>query len=153
MLTGGDRTLIIGYGNTACGDDALGVLCADRVGELNLEGVDTISRIQLVVEDAMEIGNYRQVVFIDASVNCSEPFELVELREKRDIVFDTHSISPDVILKLARSLFEAESKACLLAIRGYVFDRFTETCSDQALANLQKAVDFLQQSLNSPTSN
>ncbi len=142
------ESLILGYGNPARGDDGLGPALIERLSALDLHGVQTRSDYQLRVEDALDLGAFSRVVFVDAAVSGSAPFDFFELPESAVKRLDTHSVSPGALMFLARELFGANTQAFVLAIRGYAFAPFTEGLSQQALDNLDRALGHLSTLLN-----
>lgn len=59
------------------------------------------------------------------------------------MVLDTHQLSPQALMHLARTLFGVTTAASVLAIRGYQFEPFRESLSEQAEQNLNAALDYL----------
>jgi len=139
------RTLVLGYGNPARGDDGLGPALVERLAALALDDLETRVDYQLCVEDAMDIGGFEQVVFVDASLNAVPPFLHYRIPEVvTPTILDTHSISPEALIHLARTLFGAKSQASVLEIRGYHFEPFTESLSVAAAQNLNAAFLYLK---------
>jgi hydrogenase maturation protease len=135
--------LVIGYGNPGRLDDGLGPAFAERFQALELPGVTVESNYQLNIEDADLIARFDIVVFADASVDTAGPFEFQPLEKKDPMVgFSSHSITAGSLLGLAKELFGATPLAYTLAIRGYDFNEFGEVLSAQAQANLDAAVGF-----------
>jgi len=54
----------------------------------------------------------------------------------------SHSLSPESLMELSRTLFNAQAEAWVLAIQGYEFDQFEEKLSPGAEANLQRALQY-----------
>lgn len=140
----GRKILLLGYGNPARGDDGLGPALIEKIEQANFEQVETRIDYQLCVEDAMDIGGFRRVIFVDASRSARAPFEYYPLEQgKTPAALDTHGVSPGALMYLARTLFGAETPANILAIRGYDFEPFVETLSAAAQANLELARAFI----------
>jgi len=138
----------LGYGNPARGDDGLGPALVERLDLLALEGVETRVDYQLCVEDAMDIGLFERVIFVDASIDAAAPYSHYALPEaEAPTTLDTHSVSPAALIRLARSLFGATTKASILAIRGYAFEPFSESLSAAAVHNLNAAFSYLTERL------
>ena len=92
----------------------------------------------------MDIGGFEQVIFVDASMNVAPPYLHYALPDAvTPTTLDTHSISPEALIHLARTLFGARTKASILAIRGYDFEPFSESLSAQAVLNLNAAFLYL----------
>ena len=117
--------------------------CNDFKG---LEKLTIETNYQLNVEDAAQIAEVDVVVFADASTDAEPPFTFSPVvAEEGGLSFSSHSVSAPQLMGMVRDLFHAEPKAYMLAIRGYDFNEFGETLSEQAKANLDQAVDFLEQ--------
>jgi hydrogenase maturation protease len=138
-----DPILVIGFGNPGRGDDGLGPAFAARVEELAIEGVHVEASYQLSVEDAAILAEHEMVLFADATRVGPEPFHLEPLRPLYSTGFTTHHLQPSAVVAIARELFDAELDAYVVAIRGYEFDRFEESLSAAAEANLRAALDFV----------
>jgi hydrogenase maturation protease len=102
---------------------------------------------QLTVEDAAQVAEHDTVVFIDADTGGPEPFSFKRLEAKRQESFSSHSVAPEGVLGLAEELFDARCNAYMLGIRGYSFRMFTETMTEKARENLEKALAFLFEKL------
>ena len=136
----GASVLVIGCGNPARGDDGLAPAFLARLDQLCLPGVETRNQYQLCVEDAMDMSDYGEVVYVDASLDAPHPFEFAPLADDALMHLDTHTVSPGALTYLARTLFGVTASFSVLAIRGYCFEPFTETISGQARENLRQAV-------------
>jgi hydrogenase maturation protease len=148
MDQGGDRILLIGYGNPGRLDDGLGPALAAALDELRLPGVTIDADYQLTVEDAASVAEHDVVVFADADVAGPEPFWLRRIEPDPDpapaVSFSSHSVEPEQILALAHRLFGARTQGYVLAIRGYAFNDFGEGLSEKARANLAAALQFIE---------
>jgi hydrogenase maturation protease len=144
-----EKTLVLGCGNPARGDDGLGPALIERLERARPQQVETRVGYQLCVEDALDIGSFRQVIFVDASCSAKPPFEYYLLQEdKTQAELDTHGVSPEALMLLARTLFGAKTPAHILAIRGYEFEPFVETLSTEAEKNLDVAFRHLLEQLS-----
>ena len=144
-----EKILVLGYGNPARGDDGLGPALIERLERASFEQVETRVGYQLCVEDALDIGGFRQVIFVDASYSADPPFEYHPLQEDATrAVLDTHGVSPEALMLLARTLFGAKTPAQVLAIRGYAFEPFVEVLSSRAEKNLDLALGHLSEQLS-----
>jgi hydrogenase maturation protease len=137
------RVLVIGYGNPGRLDDGLGPALAHELERAGLPGVTVEADYQLAVEDAQAVAEHDVVVFVDASLTGAEPFTFRRIKAKPGGHFSSHIVEPEGVLALAQELFDATTEAYVLGIRGYVFDAFGETISEQARANLAAALVFL----------
>lgn len=140
--------LVFGWGNASRGDDALGPLFIERLGALAEADPEVGGRIeflddyQLQVEHALDLVGRERVLFVDASLTCSAPFEVTTLAPARDVTFTTHAMSPTSVMQVYRDLHQAEPPPCtLLAISGTRFE-LGEPPSPSALDNLAAAVDW-----------
>jgi hydrogenase maturation protease len=141
------KVLLIGYGNPGRLDDGLGPALAEQIDNLALPGVTVDSDYQLTVEHAHDVAEYDVVIFADAHVSCTEPFEVRRIEPTGATVsFSSHSVSPDGVIALAAELFSATPAAYTLGIRGYEFNEFGYGLSDRAEENLRQAVAFVTRS-------
>ncbi len=138
-------TLILGYGNPGRQDDGLGPEFVRRVEDESWPGVTTQMNYQLTVEDAVDIAKVKRVIFVDASMQqrsfsfspvAATPTQL----DPQPIA--SHSLSPESLMTLSRTLFNAQAEAWVLAIQGFEFDRFEEKLSPGAEGNLQQALRY-----------
>ncbi len=140
--------LILTYGNPSRGDDALGTAMFDLLEKHKLENsqldhVDLYTDFQLQIEHAVDLEDRQYVLFIDAGVSCSEPFECDRLQPERDDSFTTHAMSPASVLAVYKQIHGSEPPpAYLLTIRAYKFG-LGKSMSTQAKANLQKAYRYI----------
>ena len=136
-------TLVIGYGNTLRGDDAVGRLAADTVEAWRLRDVKTLSVHQLTPELAEDIAAAQQVIFIDAAANASwQP--LTPATSARSL---THHVDPQGLLALASALYGAMPTAYLLTLPAIDFDSrdFDIKTVNLKKANSPESPEFLSQ--------
>lgn len=141
------KVLVYGYGNPGRLDDGLGPVFADKIEELQLEGVTTDSNYQLVVEDSAAIAEYDVVIFVDADTECPEPFHFERVIPKQHMSFSSHSISVDALMAMAQDLMGSKAEGYLLGIRGYEFNEYEEQLSENATKNLNEAILFIKEVL------
>lgn len=141
------KTWIIGYGNPGRQDDGIGPYFIDQLAErLPPEMAAHVSlqdNYQLTVEDALEACRYQRVIFVDASLNGPSPFSYTVVNPLIPGELGSHSVSPNGLMQLCRTLYQHEPQAYILGIRGYQFDAFEEKLSRQALINVEAALEFL----------
>jgi hydrogenase maturation protease len=142
MLNQPTTLMVIGYGNPGRLDDGLGPRFIERLEEISLPGVTLDSDYQLTIEDSPEVAKHDLVLFVDASVDAPDPFEITELEPTDAMSFTSHSVSPNQVLGMARDLFDSKVRAFTLAIRGHEYNEFGESLSDQAQKNLDAAVEY-----------
>ena len=144
------KILVLGYGNPGRCDDGLGPAFAARVETLELAGVRTLSAFQLQLEFAADIAENDVVIFADASLGEDGPFALrpVHPGEYRP-QFTTHTVSPEAVLGLAHHVLSAGTIGYTMGIRGHRFQEFGEELSPEAEVNLEKAVHFFRERMES----
>ena len=134
--------LVFAWGNRSRGDDALGPLLLDRLRALLPadSAVDCLEDYQLQVEHALDLLGRARVLFVDASLTCRAPFEVIRLAPARDISLGTHSLSAQALLQVFCDLHgHAPPASTLLAIRGEAFE-LGAPLSPVAQANLERAL-------------
>lgn len=141
------KVLVIGYGNPGRLDDGLGPSLAGRLEKLSLSGITVDADYQLNVEDAAAVAEHDTVIFVDAATVGEEPFFFERVFPTPGLGFSSHSVSPGALLALAQELFQKKTEAWILGIRGYSFNEFGERLSLRAQANLEKAAEFLENTL------
>jgi len=128
----------------------LGPAFAEKIQALELPGVSIESNYQLNIEDAELVSKFDLVVFADASVDATEPFDFMPMHSKPPVVgFSSHSITAESLLGLAEELFNAAPQAYVMAIRGYEFNAFGESLSEAAAGNLSEAAGFFKEWIQS----
>jgi hydrogenase maturation protease len=136
--------LIFTYGNPSRGDDALGPVIFDLLEKHKLEtgklaDVDLLTDFQLQIEHAVDLQHRQHVLFVDASVSCTAPYEVHRVQAERDDSFTTHAMSPSAVLAVYRQINTDEPPPVyLMSIRAYKFGLGREM-SARANANLQQA--------------
>ena len=143
------RVLILCCGNPAREDDGIGPAVAALLEQGLPDGVDVSADYQLAVEDAAEVADHEVVIFVDASTDAPEPFELREAASVREPGFSTHAVSPEQVMGLARELFAARTPGYILAVRGYSFRMFCEQMTERGRANAEAAARYLLDTLTS----
>lgn len=138
--------LVFGWGNPSRGDDALGPLLIQGLSRQDANAacldIDFLEDFQLQVEHAMDLVDRQRVLFVDASLDCTPPFEVSELRAARDASFSTHAISPQSVMQVYFDLYQAEPPPCtLLAIRGQRFE-LGDAPQPAALDHLAAALEW-----------
>ena len=114
--------LVFTWGNPSRGDDALGPTIYELLLQENLETVDLLTDFQLQIEHAIDLEERDRILFVDASITASAPFELVRLQPEEDASYTTHAMSPQALLAVYRHINKCPPPpAWLLSIRGYEF--------------------------------
>lgn len=141
--------LVFGWGNLSRGDDALGPLFVERLQALCderglTENIDFLDDYQLQIEHALDLAGRQRVLFVDASLNCTAPFEVTALQPQQDASFTTHAMSPQALMQVFRELHGQAPPPCtLLAIRGTQFE-LGEPPGADALAHLAAALHWAE---------
>ena len=144
--------LIFAYGNPSRGDDALGpaifdLLKADKQGTEALNEFDLLIDFQLQIEHAVDLEQRKAVLFIDADVSCTAPYEFHQLQPERDDSYTTHAMSPVSVLAVYQQINQHQPPpSYILSIRGYKFTLGQEM-TRQAKTNLQQAYEFINKLL------
>jgi len=140
--------LIFTWGNPSRGDDALGpalfdMLEAHKRDTGGLIDVEVLTDFQLQIEHAVDLEGRERIIFVDASITCTEPFEMEQLAAVRDDTFTTHAMSPASLLSVYRQVNGNEPPpSWLLTIRAYEFGLGQEM-TEQARKNLQQAFEYI----------
>jgi len=130
------RVLLIGYGNTLRGDDALGPLAIERLRSLlwDAEVAETefLSCRQLAPELAQRLASSDLALFVDAA--CDGESGTVRVQrlspEAGDVASFTHHVKPEVLLQLAQALYGRAPQAVLVSGAGAAFES-SERLSEQ----------------------
>lgn len=142
------RVLVIGYGNPARCDDGIGPALAEKLDELKIPGVRVDKTFQLNPEDAAVVAEHEVAVFIDACLCAPPPFAVRELEPRAGTAeFTTHALAPEGVLGLAHDVYGAATKGFAVGIRGYHFDDFGDSLTNEATCNLEAAVKWLSEAL------
>jgi len=144
--------LVFAYGNLSRGDDALGPVMFDLLEQYKretdtLNTVDLLTDYQLQIEHAIDLEQREGVLFIDADVACSPPYEFHKLQAERDHSYTTHAMSPAAVLAVYQQINQREPPpSYMLMIRGYEFG-LGHPMTEQANTNLQQGYEFIKQLL------
>jgi hydrogenase maturation protease len=115
------NVLIIGYGNTVRGDDALGIHAAHALHDFycNHGSVRVLATSQLSLDFAEDISQAQFVVFVDAAA-AGPPGQILtqNLAPAEDNVRFTHHCSPPTLLALAKRLYGKAPVAVSLTMAG-----------------------------------
>lgn len=133
-----EEVLVIGYGNTMRGDDALGWLVADRMRKRERPGVEVIASHQLTPEMAESVSRARRVIFVDAREDVAPGeihIERITPCASSPSSF-THQFDPWGLLVSAHELFGGSPVALLVGVGGEDF-----SLSDTMSARLTGALD------------
>jgi hydrogenase maturation protease len=137
------KVLVIGYGNTLRGDDAVGIRVAELIAKRHPE-ILCICMHQLMPEMAEQIAECDIVFFIDADVNVTKPTAQsiepsVEADQPR-----THFISPQSLLSLSQQLYRRiPSKAYVVGIPASKFE-FSEELSETTESSIEDCIKVIE---------
>jgi len=145
--------LIFTWGNPSRGDDALGTEIYELLQQEDLDNVDLLTDFQLQIEHVVDLEKREHVLFIDASVFASAPFEFYRLKPVQDDSYTTHEMSPESLLATYEKVHrEAPPPAFMLSVRGYDFG-LGVSMSEMASSNLREAVGFIRQLMSDISGN
>ncbi|MFH1740173.1 MAG: hydrogenase maturation protease [bacterium] len=138
------QMLVIGYGNPGRGDDAAGWRVAERIEELWGDRVETVTLHQLDVVLAERIAGCDLVVFVDAEASNEpigkSPTRLYPTAELQDV---GHTLNPETILGLGKTLYQAEPEAYLVTIAAHNFN-FGEPLSAETEQDCTRAATDIE---------
>lgn len=144
--------LLLGYGNSSRGDDGLGPALLEMIEEERVLGrapdiFDTLTDYQLQIEHVLDLQKRQLVVFIDASLSATAPFDYSCLEPCRDNSYTSHAMSPASLLAVYEKVCsEPLADAYLLGICAYQFDLGTSITA-QAREHLGQAGNFVRELL------
>ncbi|MFN0250616.1 MAG: hydrogenase maturation protease [Kofleriaceae bacterium] len=150
-MTRRPQLLVLGIGNPSRGDDALGPMFVERIGatlaaEIARGDVELLTDFQLQIEHTLDLQDRARVVFVDASVRATSPFEYARIAPGDVASHTTHAMSPEALLGTYRDVLGDPPPSFVLAIRGERFE-LGEPLSDTARDNLEAAVRHLAHEL------
>ncbi len=151
--------LVIGYGNTLCGDDGLGPMVAQHLETLlspqQKQDISVITLLQLDLILANRLKDYSEIIFIDAQMGLYQEDVMVEevgpwlgLRTKPPASgFSGHFLSPRDLLQVTEELYKTRPRAWIVAVRGYRME-IGEGLSSEAQANIEKGTRAVRELLD-----
>jgi hydrogenase maturation protease len=115
--------LVFAWGNPSRGDDALGPACLDLLQAKSPgSDIEWQSDFQLQIEHALDLGERRAVLFIDAAVGLASPCELRSINPLRDHSITSHALSPQALLQVYSDLHGSPPPCDLLSISAQSFE-------------------------------
>jgi len=144
--------LVFACGNPSRGDDTLGPEFLTRIQHSSikkelLSNLDFLTDFQFQIEHAIDLQDRQRVIFVDASLSASEPFEFEEITAEKDSSHTTHSMSPQAVMDVYRQMYHEQAPPCfLLSIRGESFE-LGDPLSAYAEHNLEQALEFIIKNL------
>lgn len=148
MSTSIKPNLVFTWGNPSRGDDALGPSMYELLLKENISNVDLLTDFQLQIEHVLDLEDRQRILFVDASVTASAPFEMLRLLPEQDDSYTSHAMSPQALLAVYKKVNHGTPPPTwLLSVRGYEFGLglpLSATASDNLLA----AFSHVRQLLN-----
>lgn len=143
--------LLLACGNPGRGDDALGPRLLDYVeAHCALDDIELLTDFQLQIEHTLDLENRTLVLFADASVAATGPFDFIELAPAEAIHYTSHSLSPAALMAVYQEVNKQFPPPCfLLGIRGETFELGADL-SETARHNLIQSQRFVAQLLSRP---
>jgi hydrogenase maturation protease len=143
-----DAVLLIGYGSTLRGDDAIGRLVVERLADSAPPGVVVISTTQLVPELAAQIAEASAVIFVDAHVTAAtNEIEVEEIAPLVNPLESTHVTRPHELLALTSECYGFVPPAWMVTVPVASLE-LTSCLSPKALNNLMPAVQAVERLIN-----
>lgn len=137
--------LVFAIGNESRGDDALAPLLLRQLQSEDVTAqIEFIEDFQLQVEHVTDLVDRRAVLFVDADMSCTAPFQLSAISADQDNSYTSHAMTPFALLHTFNQVYGSTPPPCyLLRIRGYGFE-LGESLSDEAATNLALATKEIQ---------
>lgn len=144
--------LIVAVGNESRGDDALGPLLLRQLDEwVQQEGLagqfEFLEEFQLQIENVVDMKDRRLVLFIDAGMDTSDPFEFYPAQKSDVPVLYSHALEPSALLNVYEQFNQQQPPATfVLCIRGEQFE-LGEALSGQAASRLLSAFEHCKRQM------
>ena len=139
------RALLAGIGNEFRGDDAVGLLVAERIRQLKLADVEVIT-LSDNLDTLLNIWHDLEIVILVDAIHSDEaPGRLISLDLLHDspphnmTATSTHALDPLQLVKMARILNRLPRRLYLVGIEGTDFAIGADVC-DEVYAALPGAV-------------
>jgi hydrogenase maturation protease len=143
------RIVVIGVGNRDRGDDAVGPIVCDRIGELDLPDVESIVFEGSVLDISIHWSTVDRVFIVDAAEPAGEPGRITEVdgRATRLVLpgqLSTHTIDVGAAIELARALDRLPAELTIIGIEGAEFEfgawltSAVEHAADTVVATLER---------------
>lgn len=148
------KVMIVGYGNQIRGDDAAGLVLAERIAARDERRIHSIAMPQLYPELAHQIAEYDSVIFVDASLEPGDENDVTirELGKSLTPVLLGHAYSPDEIIGLAKRLYGGHPRSWILTIPGNEFGwkEGLSTATEKALGKAEQIVFRMLEDMKEP---
>jgi hydrogenase maturation protease len=112
-------SLIVGFGNSLRGDDAIGEIVAQAFkGEAAIDGADVVICLQLTPELAERLAVVDLVIFIDAAAGTQPGcITITQVQRAPALTMGlVHHLNPEELLFLSSSLYGRSPAAFLVAV-------------------------------------
>jgi hydrogenase maturation protease len=153
MTTEANNSLLIGYGNECCGDDALGPTVVRLIDAMGLPDVNVLAVHQLMPELADLLASAGQAIFVDATrVPQPSPIVIQRLQASSETAILTHSCHPSALLALAQLLYGHSPPGWLVTIEGRQFNP-GDAVSAQARRHADSAAQMIARWLQNSAEN
>jgi hydrogenase maturation protease len=113
--------LIIGYGNTLRGDDAVGIDIAQEVINWQIEKIEVLTCAQLTLDLAEKLAQFARVIFIDASIELSTGATIEKISKADYVEGFTHHCNINCLISLAQCLYERSPQVWLIKVAALDF--------------------------------
>ncbi|HEY3375464.1 MAG TPA: hydrogenase maturation protease [Candidatus Aquicultor sp.] len=139
------QTVIIGYGNPLRGDDGIGWQVAERLaGKLDEHDTTVMMLHQLTPEIAEAVSRAHRVIFIDASIeDAPGEVSINAILPASPDTLESHSLSPQGILALANTLYDAHPEAVLITVGADSLDH-SDQLSPKVEAAITDVIDLIK---------
>ena len=145
------RLLVIGVGNRDRGDDAVGPIVCDRIGQLGLPDVDTIVFEGSVLDLPIHWSATDRVVIVDAAEPAGQPgrtttVDGLAMRLVAPGAVSTHTIDVGAAIELARALGRMPGELSIIGIEGAEFEfdapltRLVQQSAERVVAAINRRV-------------
>jgi hydrogenase maturation protease len=141
--------LVLAVGNPGRGDDALGPMLASRLEAVAASGVEVVTEYQLQIENALDLADREEVIFVDSGAGTKSPFEVRAIAPAGNFRHTSHALEPAAVLATyAQVMGEPPPPAVLLCVRGESFE-LGDALTPTARANLEAAWCWLREAVAS----
>jgi hydrogenase maturation protease len=137
--------VVIGYGSSLRGDDAIGRRVVESISEMRLSNVKCISVTQLVPELAAQVAEAKAVIFVDACLPDDVGAVVVhEVTSASHFHGVSHEAAPRELLSLTAMCYGKLPPAWLIAVPATDFE-LTDRLSAAAHKTVCRAIVAVEQ--------
>ena len=146
-----DKILVIGYGNSLAGDDALGFYTVNELlGTVMPENISVKYIHQLMPEHSLDFTNYDKLIFIDAEASLI-PGELkyrkIFMEDLKNTAVTAHEFTLDTILLMGYWLYGKMPEIHLLTVTGTNFET-GENITPAVKSRIPEVIDMIFSIIN-----